>query len=101
MDLRSPSVIAILLILEVVQLVFIWLFVRYRYQNSLKQIVKLTRQLTAGERPRTYYIDGPPAIQQLSRHLETLGSLLEQFERQQREEEFNLNVLLANMVEGV
>jgi two-component system phosphate regulon sensor histidine kinase PhoR len=93
--------LALLAILEIVQLVLFWAFVRYRYRLSLRQMAKMTAQLAVGERPKSYFIDGPPAVEQVSRHLETLGALLEQYQRQQREEDFNLNVLLANMVEGV
>ena len=39
--------------------------------------------------------------QQVSRTSKALGARLEEFQRQQQEEDFNLNVLLANMVEGV
>jgi two-component system phosphate regulon sensor histidine kinase PhoR len=101
MDLKSPSVILLLLAVEIIQLVLFWAIIQYRYRISLRQLERLTSHLAGGERPKSYYIDGPPVVQQLSRHLESLGSMLEQYERQQREEEFNLNVLLANMVEGV
>jgi len=37
----------------------------------------------------------------VSRHLESVGARLEQYQRERQEEDFNLNVLLANMVEGV
>ena len=93
--------IVLLVILELVQLIGFWAFVRYRYRHSLRQMSRLTGQLATGQRPKSYYIDGPPLVEQVSRHLETLGARLEQLQRQQREEDFNLNVLLANMVEGV
>jgi len=101
MDMESNSLIVLLVILELIQLIGFWAFVRYRYRHSLNQMSRLTEQLVAGQRPKSYYIDGPPLVEQISRHLETLGARLEQFHRQQREEDFNLNVLLANMVEGV
>jgi two-component system phosphate regulon sensor histidine kinase PhoR len=93
--------IATLVVLEVVQLAAFWAFVRYRYGHSLRQMSRLTGQMATGQRPATFYIDGPPLVQQVSRHLETLGGRLEQYQRREREEESNLNVLLANMVEGV
>jgi two-component system, OmpR family, phosphate regulon sensor histidine kinase PhoR len=101
MDLNDNSLIALLVILELVQLVVFWLFVRYRYRLSLRQLSRLTGQLAAGEWPRSYYIAGPPLVEEVSRHLESLGARLEEVQRQQQEEDFNLNVLLANMVEGV
>jgi two-component system, OmpR family, phosphate regulon sensor histidine kinase PhoR len=93
--------ITCLAIVEVVQLVGFGLFLRFRSQHSLRQLSRLTGQLATGQRPKSYYIDGPPLVEQVSRHLETVGSRLEEFQRQQQEEDFNLNVLLANMVEGV
>jgi two-component system, OmpR family, phosphate regulon sensor histidine kinase PhoR len=101
MELKGNTLLALLLILELVQLAVFWLFVRYRYRLSLRQLSRLTGQLAAGAWPRSYYIAGPPLVEQVSRHLESLGARLEEFQRQQQEEDFNLNVLLANMVEGV
>jgi len=100
MDLKG-MLIALLVILELIQLAGFWAFVRYRYRHSLRQMSRLTGQLAVGQRPKSYYINGPPLVAQVSRHLESVGARLEEFQRQQREEDFNLNVLLANMVEGV
>ena len=100
MDLKG-MLIALLVILELIQLAGFWAFVRYRYWHSLRQMSRLTGQLAVGQRPKSYYINGPPLVAQVSRHLESVGARLEEFQRQQREEDFNLNVLLANMVEGV
>jgi two-component system phosphate regulon sensor histidine kinase PhoR len=93
--------LVILLVVEVLQLAAFWAYVRYRYRHSLRQMSRLTGQMATGQKPTTFYIDGPPLVQQVSRHLETIGAKMEQFARQQREEESNLKVLLANMVEGV
>ncbi len=95
------SLIVALLLLEGIQLTMFWIYHRARFQKSLSQLSKLTGQLAAGERPKSYFIDGPPLVEQVSRDLENLGSALEQLKRKQLEEDFNLNVLLANMVEGV
>ena len=101
MDIKSPSTLLVLLALELIQLVLFWTYIRYRYRLSLQQMSRLTGQLAAGERPKSYYIAGPPVVEQVTRDLESLGLRLEQYERQRREEEFNLKVLLENMVEGV
>ena len=101
MSLGSHQIIALLAVVELLQLVAFWAFVRYRYRHSLQQMSRLTGQVATGQRPATFYIDGPREVQQVSRHLETIGLRLEHFQRAQREEESNLNVLLANMVEGV
>jgi two-component system phosphate regulon sensor histidine kinase PhoR len=101
MELKGNTLIAVLASLEVLQIAGFWAFVRYRYRLSLRQMSRLTAQLAAGERPKSYYIDGPPLVEQVSRHLESVGARIEQFQRQRQEEDFNLNVLLANMVEGV
>jgi len=101
MELNDQMWLVLLVILELVQLIVFWAFVRYRYRDSLRQMSRLTGQLATGQRPKSYYIAGPPLVEQVSRHLESLGARLEQFQRQQQEEDFNLNVLLANMVEGV
>jgi two-component system phosphate regulon sensor histidine kinase PhoR len=101
MEMGSTTFIALLVGLEVIQLVAFWAFVRYRYRISLRQMSRLTAQLAAGERPKSYYIDGGQLVEQMSRDLESVGARLEQFQRERQEEDFNLNVLLENMVEGV
>lgn len=101
MDIDDKLLIALLVILELIQLVAIWLFIRAKYRLPLRQLNRLTGQLAAGERPMSYYIDGPPLMEQVTRHLENVNSRLEDFQHRQQEEDFNLNVLLANMVEGV
>jgi two-component system phosphate regulon sensor histidine kinase PhoR len=101
MELKGNDLIAILVILELIQLGGFWLFIRYRYGLSLRQLGRLAGRLAAGESPKSYYVDGPLQVEQVSRHLESIGTRLEQFQRQRQEEDFNLNVLLGNMVEGV
>src|SRR6202051_3057411 len=101
MDFSGGHLMAFLLILELVQLLVFWAFIRQRYRLSLRQLLRLTEQLAAGKTPKSYYIDGPSWVQQLSRHLESVGLRLEHFQRQHQEGDFNLNALLANMVEGV
>ena len=101
MELKGSLLIPLLVILELIQLAGFWVFVRYRYRHALRQMSRLTGQLAVGQRPKSYYIDGPPLVEQVSRHLESVGARLEEFQRQRQEEDFNLNVLLANMVEGV
>ena len=101
MDLDEILLIGILIALELVLLAGVWLIMRQRHQRSLRQLSKLASQLAAGERPKSYFIDGPPVVEQMCRDLERIGANQEQVQRKQREEDFNLNVLLANMVEGV
>jgi two-component system phosphate regulon sensor histidine kinase PhoR len=101
MELRGQNLVAVLLIFELIQLLGFWLIVRFRYGLSLRQLGRLAGQLATGVWPKSYYVDGPPLVEQVSRHLESIGARLEQYQRQQQEEEFNLNILLANMVEGV
>jgi two-component system phosphate regulon sensor histidine kinase PhoR len=101
MELKGNPLTAFLILFEVLQLVGFWAFVRYRYRLSLRQMSRLTEQLAAGERPKSYYIDGPPLVEKVTRNLESVGARLEQYQRERQEEDFNLNVLLANMVEGV
>jgi two-component system phosphate regulon sensor histidine kinase PhoR len=101
MDFNGNLTIVLFVILEAGQFLFFWAFIHYRYRLSLRQLSRLSGQLATGQRPKSYYIDGPPLVEQVSRHLESIGVRLEELQRQQREEDFNLNVLLANMVEGV
>jgi len=101
MDLRTHPTLVIFLVLELVQLVIFWMIIHYRYRLSLRQMSRLTGQLSTGQRPKSYYIDGPPVVGQVSRHLESVGAMLDKFHRLEHEEDSNLNVLLANMVEGV
>jgi two-component system phosphate regulon sensor histidine kinase PhoR len=90
-----------LVVLEVVQLTILAAFVRARYGLSLRQLSRLAAQLANGQQPVSYYVGGPPAVTRLARSLERLGDMLGNFQRRQQEEDLNLNVLLANMVEGV
>jgi len=101
MDFNSNHMMALLIVLELVQLFLFWAFIRQRYQLGVRQLARLMEQLAVGKAPKSYYIDGPRWVSQFSRHLESVGLRLENFQRQQREEDFNLNALLANMVEGV
>jgi two-component system phosphate regulon sensor histidine kinase PhoR len=97
----DQHVIIILLVVEFLQLAAFWAYIRYRFRHSLRQMSRLTGQMATGQKPATFYIDGPREVQQVSRHLETLGAKLEEYERTTRDEASNLNLLLANMVEGV
>ncbi len=101
MDFPGTPLILFLLFLEVIQIVGFLLFLRMRYRRPLGQLSRVAGQLAAGQRPKSYYIDGPPQVEQVARSLETLGAEMEKVQRKQREEDFNLNALLANMVEGV
>src|SRR5258706_910223 len=100
MELKGDQLIEVLVILEAIQLIGFWAFVRLRYRHSLRQMSRLTGQLATGQRPKSYYIDGPPLVEQVSRHLESVGARLEQLQVRQQGEDFNLTVLLANMVGG-
>jgi two-component system phosphate regulon sensor histidine kinase PhoR len=95
------TTLILLAALELVQVFLFWLFIRRRYDFSLRQLSRMTGQMAAGERPKSYFIDGPPLVEMVSRHLETVGLWLEDLQRHQQAEDFNLNVLLANLVEGV
>ncbi len=101
MDAQTDGMIVLLITLEVIQLLLFWGLVRHRYTLSLRQLSRLTEELAAGRRPKSFYIDGPQLVNQVTQNLEKIGLRLEEIQRQQQEEDFNLNVLLANMVEGV
>ena len=101
MDFNDTQLLTMLVILEVLQLITFWFFFRRKYWFPLWQLSQLTEQIAAGQPPKSYFIDGPPLVEQIARALEGIGIRLEEFQRQQKEEDFNLNVLLANMVEGV
>ena len=101
MDLTSQPFLILLAVLELVQLALFWVYIRQRYGFSLRQLSKLTEQMSLGRRPASYFIDGPPVVEKVTQHLEQVGTRMEAYQRQQQEEDFNLNVLLANMVEGV
>jgi two-component system phosphate regulon sensor histidine kinase PhoR len=101
MDSNDIQILTLLVILEMVQLGAFWFFFRRRYWFPLWQLSQITEQIAAGESPRSYFIDGPPLVEQITRAVEGIGTRLEDYQRQQKEEDFNLNVLLANMVEGV
>jgi two-component system phosphate regulon sensor histidine kinase PhoR len=101
MDSNDNQLLVLLVILEVIQLITFWFFFRRKYWFPLWQLSQLTEQIAAGQSPKSYFIDGPPLVEQITRALEGTGIRLEDFQRRQKEEDFNLNVLLANMVEGV
>jgi two-component system phosphate regulon sensor histidine kinase PhoR len=101
MPLDGENLILLLILVEVVQLVLIFAFVRRRYVLSLRRLERIGAQLAAGERPGSSYVDGPAEVTRLAESLEKIGLRLEDSQRRQQEEAFNLNVLLANMVEGV
>jgi two-component system phosphate regulon sensor histidine kinase PhoR len=88
-----------LVALELVQLGLAWLYVRHRYRLSLRQLEQLTAQLAAGKPPTSYYIGGTRSMEEVSRNLEGVGARLDQLQREQKKED--LQLLLANMVEGV
>jgi two-component system, OmpR family, phosphate regulon sensor histidine kinase PhoR len=97
--MNVSSLIAWLVLGEVVQLVVIWLFVRQRYRLSLRQLAQLTAQLAAGKSPASYYIGGTKRMEQVSRDLEQVSEQLARLQREQTKED--LSLLLASMVEGV
>jgi two-component system phosphate regulon sensor histidine kinase PhoR len=101
MDQKSISLLILFLLFELVQFFLFWVFIRQRYSLSLRQLKRITEQLASGVRPKSFYIDGPRSVAEVTRNLEKVGTRLEEIQRQQQEEDFNLNVLLANMVEGV
>ncbi|MCE0482952.1 MAG: ATP-binding protein [Methylacidiphilales bacterium] len=98
---NNNGLIALLAFVEVIQLVLFLAFIHQRYRLPLRQLRRVTEQLVAGQRPKSHYVGGPPLVEEVSRHVEAIGSQLEDFRRREQEEDFNLNVLLANMVEGV
>lgn len=101
MDVTGSEWILLLLVVEALQLFFFWVFLRQRYRLSLRKLTRLTELLAEGKRPKSFFIDGPPLVEQMANDLERIATRLEDLQRQQQEEDFNLNVLLANMVEGV
>ncbi len=94
----APWIIT-LLVLELLQLVAAWLYIRRRYRVSLRQLEQLTAQLAAGRFPSSYYIGGTKRLEAVSRNLEGVGARIEQMQHEQTRED--LHLLLANMVEGV
>jgi len=88
-----------LVVLELIQLGVFWLFIRQRYRLSLRQLARLTAQLAAGKPPGSYYIGGTRRFEEVSRNLEGVGARLSQLQREHTKED--LQLLLANMVEGV
>ena len=59
MDILGHPLIAVLVVVEIIQLALFFAFIRYRYGQSLRQLSRMTEQLAAGNRPMSYYIDGP------------------------------------------
>jgi two-component system phosphate regulon sensor histidine kinase PhoR len=95
----SPGLITCLVVLELMQIGLVWLFIRQRYRLSLRQLTQLTAQLAAGKPPASYYIGGTRRMEEVSRNLEGVGARLEALQGEQTKED--LQLLLANMVEGV
>jgi two-component system phosphate regulon sensor histidine kinase PhoR len=97
--MSSHRLILLFLILELVQIVVVWLYIRHRYRLSLRQLIRLTARLADGSPPTSYYIGGTRRMDEVTRNLERVGALLGDLQRDQQKQD--LNVLLANMVEGV
>jgi two-component system, OmpR family, phosphate regulon sensor histidine kinase PhoR len=100
MEPGQNFLVALFVALEVAQLVLLVIFLRQR-QAALRQLGRLSNQLADGTRPASYFVNGPFLVAELGRNLERIGARLDTLQRKQQEEDFNLNVLLANMVEGV
>ena len=100
MEISENFWLALAILLEIAQVFAFWIYIRWRHA-ALRQVGRLANQLGDGTRPASYYIDGPPPFAQLGQNLERIGLRLEALQRRQQEEDFNLNVLLANMAEGV
>ena len=101
MNPDGNQILALVILLEIIQLALVAAFIRGRYVLSLRQLGRLASQLAEGGRPGSYYIGGPPTVTRLAESLERIGTQLGDAQRRQQEENFNLNALLANMVEGV
>jgi two-component system phosphate regulon sensor histidine kinase PhoR len=101
MDSFGNGLIVALVLLEIFQLVLFWMLLSRRYQFPLRQVRRLTTQLAEGRQPSSYYINGSPTVSGITLNLEKLGVRLDELQKRQQEEDFNLNVLLENMVEGV
>jgi two-component system phosphate regulon sensor histidine kinase PhoR len=100
MDLSGNFWLAVVILVEIAQLAVIWYYLRRR-EAALRQVGRLAHQLADGAKPASYYVDGPAVVAQLAQNMERLGIRLDALQRRQQEEDFNLNVLLANMAEGV
>ena len=100
MDLGTGLIATLLIVFELGQLGLLWFYLRRR-RDSLRQMGRVAHQLADGRLPASYYVNGPPLIANLGHSLERIGQRLDVLQRRQQEEDFNLNVLLANMVEGV
>ena len=101
MDLHDHSTLALFAIFELAQLFVFWAIVYSRYQVPLRQLVHMAEQWADGRRPKSAYVDGFPLVVKIADDLDKTGTRLEDLQRKQQEEDFNLNLLLANMVEGV
>ncbi len=91
---------ALLAGIELLQLVLLGFFL-LRRRRLMRQLGGLVEDLADGTQPGSFYLDGPRAMSRMARNLERLAARLDNLQRRQQEEDFNLNVLLANMVEGV
>ena len=100
MELSENFWFSIVLLVQIAQALAVWFYFRRR-DAALKHVGRLANQLGDGTRPASYYVDGPAPIALLAQNLERIGTRLDALQRRQQEEDFNLNVLLANMVEGV
>jgi two-component system phosphate regulon sensor histidine kinase PhoR len=100
MDVSQQDWIGLLAAIEILQLVLLALFL-LRRRRLMRQLGRLTEDLADGAHPGSFYVDGPTAMARMAQNLERISARLDNLQRRQQEEDFNLNVLLANMVEGV
>jgi two-component system phosphate regulon sensor histidine kinase PhoR len=100
MDFSERDWIILLAGIESFQLVLLGFFL-FRRRRLMRQLGRVAEDLADGRQPGSYFLDGPPLLTRLAGNLERIGARLDNLQRRQQEEDFNLNVLLANMVEGV
>ncbi len=74
---------------------------RQRYQRPALELNRLTRKMAHDEIPESFAVHGDEALEEVAQHLASISMRVSDLKQMRRDEEFNLNVLLENMFEGV
>lgn len=90
-----------LLVFSIVVLALLFLRERKRTRDDLRRIGAMMDAIESGERPRTFILHGETALRRIGLGMERWVEQREALRRRISLEEFNLQAILAGMLEGV
>lgn len=91
----------LLLSLAVVALCICYILHRRETRRQWEEVERIVQHLVKGSHPPSFIFHGEPVWQRLGLGLEELANQRDRLQRQIHEEEFNLQVVLASVEEGI